>query len=214
MIVSHKNKFVFVAIAKTGTHAIRKALRPHLGVYDWEQCVLYEDYFFPQPSIRALNHGHISILQAEPLLPKPVWSSYFKFCFIREPINRFLSYAYFINRENDKMSKEPYEEMHRILTSEEEMEYRILLKPQIDFIKNSKDEIDMDFIGRFEQLNADFDIVTNTLLRRNLRLNRINFTPSVKVKINDEIGRLIEKYYVEDFALIDNLKLIDKPFIR
>ena len=34
MIISHKHRFIFVAVPKTATHAVRKALRPHLG-RDW-----------------------------------------------------------------------------------------------------------------------------------------------------------------------------------
>ena len=37
MIVSHRYKFVFIAVPRTGSHAIRAALQPDLGPDDWQQ---------------------------------------------------------------------------------------------------------------------------------------------------------------------------------
>ena len=37
MVVSHRHRFVFFAVPRTGTHAIRAALQPVLGEEDWQQ---------------------------------------------------------------------------------------------------------------------------------------------------------------------------------
>lgn len=37
MIVSHRHRFVFFAVPRTGSHAVHAALRPLLGPEDWEQ---------------------------------------------------------------------------------------------------------------------------------------------------------------------------------
>jgi hypothetical protein len=47
MIISHKHKFIFFAIPRTGTHAIRFALRPFLGEEDWEQVGLFKNSLIP-----------------------------------------------------------------------------------------------------------------------------------------------------------------------
>ena len=41
MIISGLHKFIFVAIPKTGTHAVRRALRAHMGPEDSEQVGLF-----------------------------------------------------------------------------------------------------------------------------------------------------------------------------
>ena len=40
MIFSSSRKFIFFAVPKTGTHAVRAVLRPFLGDEDWEQQML------------------------------------------------------------------------------------------------------------------------------------------------------------------------------
>ena len=41
MIISPLHKFIFAAIPKTGTHAVRQALREHMGPQDMEQVGLF-----------------------------------------------------------------------------------------------------------------------------------------------------------------------------
>ena len=71
MIISHARKFLFVAIPKTATQAIRRALRPHLHQHDWEQCHLFEPKAFPLEPIAQLRHGHISCAQIKPCAERP-----------------------------------------------------------------------------------------------------------------------------------------------
>ena len=95
MIVSHKHKFIFIAIPKTATHAIRFALRPHLGNEDWEQVDLFHKSRLPFNDFKNINHGHISAIEAKKVLGEEVWDNYFKFSFVRNPYDRFVSYAFF-----------------------------------------------------------------------------------------------------------------------
>ena len=43
MIISRKHKFIFVAVPKTGTHSVRRALREQMGPDDLEQVRLFVD---------------------------------------------------------------------------------------------------------------------------------------------------------------------------
>ena len=54
MIVSHAHRYVFVPIPKTGTHAVRQALREHMGPDDIEQVGLFVNRKFPWPELAAL----------------------------------------------------------------------------------------------------------------------------------------------------------------
>jgi hypothetical protein len=60
MIFSSSKKFIFFAVPKTGTHAVREVLRPLLGREDWEQQMLTGQMLSPVPEIAAIGHGHVS----------------------------------------------------------------------------------------------------------------------------------------------------------
>ena len=68
MIVSHAHRYVFVPIPKTGTHAVRQALREHMGPDDIEQVGLFVDRKFPWPELAALEREEIAIISG--YLPK------------------------------------------------------------------------------------------------------------------------------------------------
>ena len=55
MIISAKNRFIFAAVPKTGTHAVRQALREHLGPDDLEQVGLFVTKRFPMPELAKIG---------------------------------------------------------------------------------------------------------------------------------------------------------------
>ena len=63
MIISHRHKFIFFAVPKCATHAIRQALAPLLAAGDWEQQDLFAKRRIPIPAIARLQHGHVSVNQ-------------------------------------------------------------------------------------------------------------------------------------------------------
>ena len=95
MIVSHRHRFIFVAVPKTGTHSVRHALRGHLGPDDMEQARLFVEKQFPIPELAQLGHGHLSFEQVRPFLGEEVFQNYLKFAFVRNPFDRFISYCAF-----------------------------------------------------------------------------------------------------------------------
>ena len=107
MIISGLHKFIFVAIPKTGTHAVRQALRVHLGPQDQEQVGLFVQRKFSIPALAQIGHGHISLEQLRPHLKPEAWNSFFKFAFVRNPFDRFVSYCAFVTREGDAFQRDP-----------------------------------------------------------------------------------------------------------
>ena len=53
MIVSHRHRFIFAAVPKTGTHAVRQALREQMGEEDVEQVGLFVNRRFPWAELAA-----------------------------------------------------------------------------------------------------------------------------------------------------------------
>ena len=80
MILSHRHKFIFFCNGRTGTTSIEQALQP-----------LDEGarYAFRALDLFVAKHVPPAILRG--CLPDAVWSGYFKFVFVRNPFDWFVS---------------------------------------------------------------------------------------------------------------------------
>ena len=90
-------------------------------------------------------------------ISKELYQSYFKFSFVRNPwarmvsIYRYFEYHRFLNFEDFLLKVFP--------KIQEKRAY--FVGPQYDYIYNDNGDLQVDFVGRFENLNADFAIVQN-----------------------------------------------------
>ena len=79
-------------------------------------------------------------------------------------------------------------------------------KPQKDFICNSDGKVVVDFIGRFEELNRDFNKISEILgYESNLgHLNKTKYKNKKKNKnINEKTKKIIYETYLDDFILFN-----------
>lgn len=155
MIISHQHRFIFVAIPKTGTHSVRRALRAHLGPEDQEQVGLFVNSALPYPELAALKHGHLSLQQIRPYLGEATFESYLKFAFVRNPFDRFVSYCSFMTRNSGEFERDPQWVM-RSLLAQPPMQH-ILFQPQHSFVTDASGELLSTMICRVEAMQADYD---------------------------------------------------------
>jgi hypothetical protein len=151
LIISHRHRFIFFAVPRTGTHTMRRALAPHLDDGDWEQQDLFEKKRLPIADLARMRHGHISVRQLQPHLPRQVWQSYFKFAVVRNPFDRFVSTCCFLVRRQPQLAREPTAFMKRAV-GDDRFRQRILVRPQSELLTNDSGEVTLDYIGRFEHL--------------------------------------------------------------
>ena len=85
MIISHQHRFVFAAVPKTGTHAVRRALRAHLAPGDEEQVALFEHKRFTDPALAQVEHGHVPLALLRERMGEARFGGYFRFGFVRNP---------------------------------------------------------------------------------------------------------------------------------
>lgn len=172
MIISHRHRFVFIAIPKTGTHSVRQALRQHLGPEDQEQVGLFQESVLPYPELAAMRHGHITLTQLRPHLGEEAFASYFKFAFVRNPFDRFVSFASFMTRNNGTFDHDPRRVM-RYLIMNPPYE-RILFAQQHTFVADPNGVVIADEVGRVEDMQASYDRFAARLGIPGQRLDKAN----------------------------------------
>lgn len=156
MIISNTNKYIFVAIPKTATHAVRFALRQHLDEEkDWEHVSKYITRRIPIKELSTIQHGHLRCIDIKPHLDVLVWDSYFKFAICRNPYDRFVSSCRFLYRRSEEFNKDPKGGMRSIIENDSEMS-RVLLRPQSDFICDADGSLMVDYLGRYEELDDSY----------------------------------------------------------
>jgi hypothetical protein len=158
MIISHQHRFIFAAVPKTGTHSVRQALREHMSAEDIEQVGLFVNKRFPYEALAALKHGHLGLDQVRPYLGEAAFAGYFKFAFVRNPFDRFVSYCAFMTRANDAFNQRPQQVMREVLFRTRPMEH-ILFRPQHELLVDAAGALLTDQVGRVEQMQASYDAI-------------------------------------------------------
>ncbi len=176
MIISHRHRFVFAAVPKTGTHAVRQALREQLGDEDVEQVGLFVDKRFPWAQLAAIRHGHLSLRQVRPHLGEEAFGGYFKFAFVRNPFDRFVSYCAFMLRGGEVFQRRPRDVMRHFLF-EEPPERHILFQPQASLLVDEDGRtLLVDHVGRVEDMQASYDAICARIGIPSRPLDRVNGT--------------------------------------
>ena len=147
-MISHKHKFIFVHINKTGGTSIEALLKK------------YSNKFKQHQSIIDLNKEASS-------------NDYFKFTFVRNSWDRFLSlYKYRIKTNQTNLGKNSvsFKEWANHIYNKNPNYYNIpnkmkllMLSDQLDWITDVTGSVDMDFIGRFENLQEDFSTICDRI---------------------------------------------------
>ncbi len=174
MIVSYRHRFIFAAVPKTGTHAVRQALREHLDDGDVEQAGLFVNKRFPWEDLAAIRHGHLSLGQVRPYLGEAAFNSYFKFAFVRNPFDRFVSYCAFMLRGGDDFQQRPQQVMRHFLF-EAPPQQHILFQAQASLLVGEDGQTLLtDRVGRVEDMQASYDEICARIGIASRSLDRVN----------------------------------------
>lgn len=156
MIISHKHKFIFFKSKKTAGSSIQVTLAKHCG----EDDIItgqYQDGVDDETHTTGLNmdkfytnHPHPPLRETKQFLGEEIWNSYFKFGFVRNPYEIALS-RYFWNERGKNTSIENFREW----TKED------LNITDKSYIYIGDDEL--DFVGRYETLEEDYEYICNKL---------------------------------------------------
>lgn len=174
MLISYARKFIFIHIYKTAGTSITRALSRHGFVMPIERLV--------QKCIASLglcfHHNgfpvHVKASDLKAQLPEPIFGRFFKFAFVRNPWDWQVSLYHYMLQ-----SKEPWAraKLGKITSFEEYLEsglFKIERKSQNQFVRDELGSVLVDFIGRYEQLQEDFNHVCDQLEIRRIKLPQTN----------------------------------------
>jgi hypothetical protein len=136
------------------------------------------------------------------------WDNTFKFTFVRNPWDRLYSLYRFQQKKNKIASVAQGNTFGLWLKSSLNNQYDDpyeKLRPQVEWLKNFDNKIDIDFIGRFENLASDVAKLAQ-LLNRKIDLPHINQSLPIvhySVAYDDELEELVRKHYKEDIEMFD-----------
>lgn len=204
MIISHKHRFIFFAVPKTATHTIREALRKNLGPDDWEQQFLMGEQCLPIPEIAKFRHGHISTQQIRPYLPEEMWTDYFKFAFVRNPFDRYISTCFFLNRGDPNFGAKADSFMKKAL-SVPKFQRRVLVTPQYLQLTDADADIELDFVGRYEFLQDSYDDICSKIgvPSSDLGVKNASDHATFTSYYDDELRTIVGDFYDGDLRLFN-----------
>ncbi|AOY81591.1 sulfotransferase family protein [Moorena producens JHB] len=198
---------VFVHIPKVAGESIESFFYTLLGVT--REMLLLRSNKDPKLGPEQLSHltaeeyvrfGHLTPEQ---------FKSYYKFSFVRNPWKRLAS-EYIFKRYIDKFEFKDFVLNHFPKPDDYSDASRHVL-PQYDFLYDSQGNRLVDFVGRFENLQADFNIVCQKLGIEDSQLPHLNSNKQNKIKkgykqeykpyleyYDDETKEFVGKIYQKD----------------
>lgn len=170
MLLSIKYNFLFVHIAKTGGTSVRAALQP----LRWRDPWYYAQFLCSRLShlsghrIGSKFPRHSRIVAAKELLPEDFFNGLFKFAVVRNPWDLQVSSYHHIRRERPHLMAhiEDFDQFIRWkLDPERPYQYHVdtSIQSQLDYLIDLHGNLLVDFIGRHENLAADFDAIVERI---------------------------------------------------
>ncbi|MBS1201839.1 MAG: sulfotransferase [Chromatiaceae bacterium] len=164
MLLSVKHRFLFIHIAKTGGTSVRAALENKRWSDPW---------YWPMFLCSRLSHlsghriatklpRHAKVVAAKELLPREFFDSLYKFSFVRNPWDLQVSSFHHIRRERPHYlgGQETFEGFLRWkLDPQRPYQYHVdtSIELQSDYLIDLHGNLVVDFIGRYERLQMDFE---------------------------------------------------------
>ena len=185
-MISRKHKFIFIEIPKTATTSIREAIRPFSDPIKGEpKIVLWKD---------ALRERHYTYNEHAVKYPEEC-KNFFKFTFVRNPWCRMASFYIFQKNSNflalpSLSATASFKDL--LLASEDYIELT-----QYDYVNGFDDN---SFIGRFESLQQDFDIICDKIGISRQQLPHSNKTEHKYYAeyYDDEAREIVAEKYAKD----------------
>lgn len=209
MLISESHNFIFIHIYKNAGTSITAALKPFATslfqervssaisryplLRNLEPFLMRFDRFNPTP-----YNSHIAARQVVAELGEENYGSYFSFAFIRNPWDWQVSlYSYMLKNTTHYQ----HELVKDLGSFDEYLRWRCAgeVRYQRNFIYSDKGDLLVDFVGRFEQLNEDFQKICSRIgITVTLPKMNVSSTGSYRDYYNKETVELVNTVFELD----------------
>lgn len=138
------------------------------------------------------------------------FEDYFKFCFVRNPWSRlFSTYNYlskggnqnsdlaFINDKNSSLGS--FEQFVKQFLTVSSISRNVILRPQSSYIYDDHNNLMVDFVGKVESIQEDFQFIKEKLeLATNLEKLNTSTSNDYRKFYSSKLVDLVEEAYKED----------------
>ncbi len=201
-MISHKYKCIFVHIPKVAGQSIERVfLKLHDLTWETRGSLLLCENNDPKKGPPRLAHLKASEYVKYGYLTQEKYDSYFKFAFVRNPWARLISmYKYLGYAERLSFKNFLFGEFIK----EEWNKNNWFVGPQSDYIFDDEGNQIVDYVGRFESLQEEFNSVCERAKLPSVELPHVNRAANKNnthkeklkkiIKIISPFHRLVEQY--------------------
>jgi len=210
MMICHSHKFIFIHVPKVSGTSIKDALGETLynGANEAEFQISPNPHYPPRYS--APFDEHITASELRSRLSAEIWSSYFKFGFVRHPFSWAVSNYFFFLRDrrdhpaHDFLESQGFKGAIRFFlessnsssSTVEGMRLR-----QSEFLCDDEGNTLVDFIGKYESVDEDFATVCRCVGLAPIQLPKLNQTRHRPFRdyYDEDLRTLVYEGMIEDF---------------
>tara|TARA_Y100000389_G_scaffold169439_1_gene175739 strand:- start:43961 stop:44617 length:657 start_codon:yes stop_codon:yes gene_type:complete len=213
MNISHSKKFIYIHIPKTAGTSVSEKLMNHSRFVE----KISQKYFITRNIVNLINrifklhhngntwinglHKHSTALDIQNYLGLELYSKYFKFSFVRNPYDLVVSHYIYIKRQKNHK----FHQLANKLSLEDywTLEMNNKTKKQHEYLTDFDDNLIVDFIGKFENLDEDFEKINKILDINCGNLNILNKSNKEKTEYHftQKFKDQVYEYYKKDFEL-------------
>lgn len=205
MIISHSKKFIFIHIYKVAGTSIRKVLQPYSANPFADLPFFLKVKFGLGGRFHALSKwsmDHLKATEIKKILPEEQWNNYFKFSFVRNPWDWQVSlYHFMLQDENHRQHKL----ISKMKNFEEYIDWRVhhSVELQKSFLYDQNSKCMVDYVGKFENLQQDFNEILTKIGIKEVELPVLNTSVHrfYKEYYNDTTRKMVEDAFKEDIDL-------------
>ncbi|VEN73208.1 Sulfotransferase [Candidatus Desulfarcum epimagneticum] len=213
MLISHTHQFIFFHVPKAGGISVREALGPYAQEPERFKINRPPKRIggAPNPVYEMWDAAllHAKARDAKKELPKHVYDGFYKFAFVRNPWDWHVSMYHFIRKEKNHIRHDRVKSM----TFEKYLEWAIQTpnpfpkgasKFQKDMVTDENGKIIVDFIGKYENLESDFQHVC-PILNIKAELPHLNKSAhkDYRTYYNAKTIKMVKDGFKEDIELFD-----------